>query len=460
VPVSPAAAATINLVEAGTAGFVGQAQQGPLDQPVLVESYAQFTTTFGASTGGLANPYLAPSVAAFFINGGQHLWIVRVAGADDMSLIGVDGGFPGSRTGLQALRDIAAIAVVAIPGATSTTVQSALITHCEGVGRRLAILDAASTTDVNAVIAQRSALMTNDGYAALYFPWVQAAPAGVSLLLPPSGFVAGLMARTWAPDTPTGVATTATAVSFAVNTAQLNQLTPLGINTLRFFAGQGVLVWGARTLADNPEWMYASVRRSGSLIDASIRAGTAWCLTQPNDAALWSQLGADVSDFLLGLWQTGWFPGTTPAQSFFSACGPGTMTQADLDAGRTIIQVGFAPIRPAEFIILRIVQQRNLSSAVTPDREPRALSTPCPNPFNPRTTIAFTLPAAGPARLAVYDPAGRLIRTLVDGEMAAGRHEVPWDGRDGASRSMASGTYLARLQYGDRREVVGLRLVR
>ena len=455
-----ATATPIALADGGTAGFVGQAQQGPLDQPVLVESYAQFTATFGASTGGLADPYLAPSAAAFFVNGGQHLWVVRVAGADDASLIGSDGGSPASRTGLQALRDVDAIALVAIPGAVAPAVQAALITHCENVGHRLAILDAASASDLNAVIAQRAALSTADGYAALYFPWVQAAPAGESLLLPPSGFVAGVMARTAPPVVPTGAVISATGVSFAVNTTQQNQLTPLGIDTIRFLAGQGVQVWGARTLAGNPQWIYASARRVGLTIAASVQAGTAWCLPQPNDAALWAQLRSDTADFMQGLFLAGWFQGVTPDQAYFVRCDQTTMTQQDLDAGRTNILVGFAPITPAEFLILTIVQQRSAATAAPPGPPSLALPAPHPNPFNPRTTIRFEVPAAGSVRLAVFDLAGRLIRTLVDADLPPGPHEAIWDGRDSAGRGMASGEYLARLEAGGRARAVRLSLVR
>lgn len=132
----PAAAVSIPLLDISRAAFVGQAAAGPLDQPVLVSSYIEFTGIFGASTAGLANPYLAPSVAAYFANGSSLLWIVRTAGADDASLIGTDGGL-GARTGLQALRDVDEVGAVAIPGATSPAVQAALIAHCESMGYRL-----------------------------------------------------------------------------------------------------------------------------------------------------------------------------------------------------------------------------------------------------------------------------------------------------------------------------------
>ena len=435
-----AAATPIDLLGSGTAGFVGQAEQGPLDQPLLVESFAQFTDTFGAATAGLANPYLAPSVAAFFVNGGERLYVVRVAGADDASLIGSDGGVPGARTGLQALRDVAELAAVAIPGAVSPAVQAAMIAHCEGVGGRLAILDPVSATDMNAVIAQRAALSTANGFAALYFPWVQAAPAGESLLLPPSGFVAGLFARTSPPVTPTGAVVSATGVSFAVDATQQNQLNPLGINAIRFFTGQGILVWGGRTLASNAEWQYVAVRRAGFAIAGSIRAGTAWCLEETNDGNLWAQLRADVTGFMQNLFIAGWFQGINANQAYLVRCDATTMTAQDIAEGRTNILVGFAPLTPAEFILLSIVQQRTPATAVAPGMPSLALRAPRPNPFGPRTTIGFDLPRAECVDLRIHDIGGRLVRTLAAGErMGAGPHEQPWDGRDDRRRSPRAG---------------------
>lgn len=117
--VKSASAAPITILDVSAAGFVGQAQQGPLDQPVRLFSYQEFLGIFGESTVGLSDPYLAPSVAAYFANGGTQLWIVRTQGGDDASLIGVDGGAPGARTGLQAFLDVPHVYALAIPGVTT-----------------------------------------------------------------------------------------------------------------------------------------------------------------------------------------------------------------------------------------------------------------------------------------------------------------------------------------------------
>jgi len=448
---SAAFAVPIDLVDHRAAGFVGQSEQGPLDQPVLIENYSQFVATFGGSSAGLANPYLAPSVAAFFANAGSQVYVVRVAGADDASLIGVDGGVPGASTGLQALRDVADVGAVAIPGATSQAVQTALIAHAESMGNRMAILDPVSANSISAVTTQRAGLSTTDGHAALYFPWVQAAPAGVSLLLPPCGFVAGVFARTALTASPTGNLASASSVSLALNSTQLSDLNSLGISTLRFLTGQGVLVWGARTLASNPEWQYLTVRRKGSAIAASIEAGTVWCLEQPNDVTLWTQLRSDMTNFMQVLFVGGWFQGVSPSQAYFVKCDETTMTAQDLAEGRTVMLVGFAPLTPGEFLVLRIVQQRANTTGVSPGVSALSLSTPHPNPFGARTSIAFALSAEARVTLRVHDIGGRLVRTLAASKrMAAGPHEQVWDGRDDAGAGVPAGVYLVRLQAGDR----------
>jgi len=452
-----APATPIPLIDLGAAGFVGQAESGPLDQPVLVESYAQFVATFGASTAGLSNPYLAPSAAAFFANGGQRLHVVRIAGADDASLIGADGG-PGARTGLQALRDVDEVAVVAIPGATSPAVQSAMLAHCEAMRHRVAVLDPASATDADAVMAQRAGLSTTDGFGALYFPWVIAAPAGALQQLPPSGFVAGIFARTSPPVSPAGttngVVSTATGVSVAVSSTLQGTLNPLGINAIRFFAGSGVLVFGARTLAGDLEWQYVPVRRSGIAIEKSLERGTRWALSEPNDETLWAQLRADVGDFLHSLFLAGWLQGASADEAYFVRCDASTMTAQDIADGRTVILVGFAPVSPGEFVLLRIVQDRSAVTGVPPGAPAPALAAPRPNPARAGTTLSFDLAHADAVTLQILDVGGRAVRTLVAGEaLGAGRHERAWDGRDDTGAPLPAGVYFARLVSGGRAAV-------
>lgn len=458
-----AVAVPIPLLDISRAAFVGQAASGPLNQPTLVTGFSEFTGTFGASTAGLANPYLAPSVAAYFANYSAPLWIVRTAGADDGSLIGTDGG-PGARTGLQALRDVDGIGAVAIPGATSPAVQAALLAHCEAMRDRMAVLDPVSPTDPNAVTAQRAALVSQDGYGALYFPWVVAAPTGVSLTLPPSGFVAGIYARTALKDSPAGTTwgsvSTATGLSYTVNSTLQGTLNTQGIDVLRVFSTYGVLVFGARTLASNTDWQYVQVRRIGLDLETSLQHGTQWALSQPNDETLWAQLRSDVWDFLYARWQEGWFAGATPNEAFFVHCDASTMTADDIAAGRTVILVGFAPLQSAEFVLLRIAQARPNTAAVAPAAPSLALRAPSPNPFRTSTTIAFDMPRAGTVTLRVLDLSGRAVRTLANGRTGAGLQHLVWDGRDDEGRALAPGVYLVRVQAGERSLTRRVALVR
>lgn len=458
---SGVSAEAIGGVPTGTAGFVGQSQSGPLDQPTLVTSYGGFLATFGGSSAGLANPHLAPSIAAFFANGGARCYVVRVADANDASLIGVDAG-PGLRTGLQALRDVDEVSIVAIPGATTLAVQTNMIALCESEGDRVAILDPGSTNDVSAVLAQRAGLGSAAGFAALYFPWVQAAPAGTSLLLPPSGFVAGVYARTAAHDSPVGSVATATGLSLNLSASQQDALNVAGVDALREFTGQGILVWGARTISSDPEWRYVAVRRTALYLEESIGEGTEWAILEPNDPILWTNLRSCVEDFLYGLFVAGWFPGITPDDAYFVRVDASTMTQTDIDEGRTILLVGFAPVTPSEFMLLRIVHQRPSGTAVSPAAVLGARLLPAvPNPFHPRTEIHFDLSAPGTVRLEIYDLAGRRVRTLQPSQsMGTGRYVVPWAGDDDRGAPVASGTYVVRLDTGIATQTGRITLVR
>ncbi len=191
--------------------------------------------------------------------------------------------------------------------------------------------------------------------------------------LPPSGAVAGLVAQVdrtrgvWkapAGEALRGVARPAVAVDDAFQEAlNVDPASGKSVNAIRSFTGRGTLVWGARTLAGNDsEWRYVNVRRLALFLEQSLDAGTQWAVFEPNDANTWGRLKAAVENFLLGLWRQGALQGAKPEQAFFVAVGLGqTMTQDDIDNGRLIVQVGFAPLRPAEFVILRITHKLRTS---------------------------------------------------------------------------------------------------
>ncbi len=445
-----ASSATINLIDERNAAFVGMAQDGPFDTPITVYSELGYEQYFGGSTVGLANPYLYASVLAYFENGGYSLTIVRVADDSDAAIIGVDGGMPGARTGLQALRDVSA-SIVAIPGATSQPVQAAAIALCESMGDRMAILDPETPTSIGAVTAQRAALSTADGFAALYFPWLLSIIPDAPSPMPPSGFVAGRIADAAPQETPAGSVSAASGVSTPLTSQQSSDLTALGIDPIREFVSQGVQFFGARTLASNTEYRYIPTRRRAISLTSSLRAGTAWCLAAPNDAATWAQIESDANDFLHMLWLGGWFAGATPSQSYFVHCDASTMSEDDLAAGRTVLLVGFAPLTASEFILLRIEQTRAPVTGVAPGAARFALETPRPNPVRSGAAIGFTLAQGGLVTLRVHDVSGRAVRALAAGTaFATGRHELAWDGRDDSGAAVAPGVYLVRLESGGR----------
>ncbi len=361
----------IEGVSTSTAGFVGMAEKGPIDKPVLITSWGQFVETFGRYTS--ESPYLAPAVFGFFTNGGSRCFVVRVKNeAQDGDYVGADNG-PGNRTGLQAFKEIDEINIVCVPGVTSEVVQQAMITHCEGLKDRFCILDPEREADLDAVQAQKEKVVSERGYAALYFPWFKAAiettetqnnTTKVKLIqdyVPPSGYVAGIYART---DMERGVHKApaneiirgALELKVSLTKGEQEILNPKGINCLRAFPGRGIRVWGARTTASDALWKYVNVRRLFLYLEESIEEGTQWVVFEPNDEKLWARVKQSITEFLYRVWKDGALMGTTPEEAFFVKCDRTTMTQDDIDNGRLICLIGVAPVKPAEFVIFRIAQ--------------------------------------------------------------------------------------------------------
>jgi phage tail sheath protein FI len=278
-------------------------------------------------------------------------------------------------TGLAALGEIDDIAIVAIPDAgdlgdedLSFTVHSALVAHCENLRYRIGIVDGIVDASLNAIRKYRGRFDTK--YAAMYYPWIeilnplqrpsQGAPPD-RLLLPPSGFVAGIYARS---DISRGVHKAPanevvlglTRFEININKGRNDVLNPDGINALRFFEGRGNRVWGARTMTSDPEWKYVNVRRLFIYLEHSIDKATQWAVFEPNNERLWSNIRRTVEDFLLVLWKDGALMGEKPDKAFFVRADRTTMTQNDLDNGRLIVLIGVAPTYPAEFVIFRVGQ--------------------------------------------------------------------------------------------------------
>lgn len=278
--------------------------------------------------------------------------------------IGEDKG-PGDRTGIQAFIDNNMVSIMAVPGITDASVQMSLIAHCERVGNRFAILDIArEVRAVNDILNVRNIFDTQ--YAAMYHPWVKVMDplSKNTAAIPPSGSIAGIYARN---DNSRGVwkAPANEVVSGCVGldcsytVGEQDILNPKGVNLIRSFVGQGIRVWGARTLSSNASWKYVNVRRLFIYLEESIRQNTNWVVFEPNDQVLWLRVRRTIEVFLSNVWKNGALAGGSEAEAFFVDIGPNTMTQDDIDNGRLVCVIGVAPVKPAEFVIFRLTQKTN-----------------------------------------------------------------------------------------------------
>jgi phage tail sheath protein FI len=271
----------------------------------------------------------------------------------------------------MAFEDIDDISIVAAPGSSAgyangfrddaMTIANHLIGHAERMRYRIAVLDAGDGLSIRGVREQRAQL--DSKHAAFYYPWVRVLDpvTRAEIVLPPSGFVAGIYARNdvnravfKAPANE--VVTGALGFEVTLNKSQQEVLNPEGINCFRFFEGRGNRLWGARTASSDPEWKYVNLRRYFAYLEHSIDRGTQWAVFEPNGEQLWANVRRTVSDFLLNEFQMGALLGDKPESSYFVKCDRSTMTQNDLDNGRLVCLIGVAALRPAEFVIFRIGQ--------------------------------------------------------------------------------------------------------
>lgn len=243
-------------------------------------------------------------------------------------------------------------------------VQKAIADHCQKMRYRFAILDMPPGLNVQAAVKWRRDLNFDTSYAALYYPWVKIADlsnGGKLKLVPPSGHVAGLYNRTDAGrgvhkapanDTLLGVLD----LEIQISQGEQDQLNPLGVNCIRSFPGRGIRVWGARTLSSDGAWRYVNVRRLFNMVEASLDAGLQWVVFEPNDRTLWAKVRRDATSFLKTVWLSGALFGNTPEEAFYVKCDEELNPREIRDLGQLIIEVGLAPVKPAEFVIVRITQ--------------------------------------------------------------------------------------------------------
>jgi hypothetical protein len=289
---------------------------------------------------------------------------------DDSVYIGQDAADPVNRTGLFTLMNVDEISIIACPGRTGVEIQQALITQCETMLYRFAVLDSPPPpNDAMAdVMAQRQQFDTK--YAALYYPWLtidDPYPNNLNNIgpfaIPPSGPVIGIYAQVDQEigvfKAPANVAVSGiTGLQRTLYKAQQDILNPypVNINVIRDFRmyDRGIVVYGARVITSDTDWLYVDVRRLLIYIEASLYQGLQWAVFEDNSEPLWSRIRRAIINFLTVIWRNGGLQGATADQAFFVKCDLTTMTQTDIDSGRLIAIVGVAPVKPAEYVIIRI----------------------------------------------------------------------------------------------------------
>jgi phage tail sheath protein FI len=245
-------------------------------------------------------------------------------------------------------------------------VQNALVQHCETQADRIALLDPPGPDiDLGQIEAWR--LRFDSTYAALYHPWMlvfDPLAAARVRAVPPSGHAAGVCARN---DLSTGVHNApanelvdwAVGVTSVIDAELQGILNPLGVNCIRPLPGRGIRVYGARTVSSDPSWRFLNVRRLLLMIEEAVEEAVQWTAFEPNDFALRQSLTVSISTFLAQLWERGAFAGASPADAFFVKCDEDNNPPEEADAGRLIVDVGVAAVRPAEFVVFRIGRTRD-----------------------------------------------------------------------------------------------------
>ncbi len=385
----------IEGVGTSVAAFVGFAEKGPVNTPTLVTNWSQFRDTFGEFIEG---SFLAYSVYGYFHNGGGTCYIVRIEQDSAEAAAPSEGeapaapakkkgkpvvsagafiGDPAKRTGLGGLEAVDEVTMLIVPdvmaafqagaltAADVQAVQSAMMAHCEKMKDRFAIIDAPPGLTPQQVKNWRSDDVKYDSkYAALYYPWITVSNPlanGKPLALPPSGHLAGIYARS---DTERGVHKApaneivrgALGLTVQITKEEQDILNPVGVNCIRAFPGRGIRVWGARTLSSDASWRYINVRRLFNYVEESIEIGTQWVVFEPNDMDLWEKVKRDITAFLTRVWRDGALFGSTPSEAFYVKCDAELNTIEVRDAGMLIVEIGLAPVKPAEFVIFRISQ--------------------------------------------------------------------------------------------------------
>jgi uncharacterized protein len=374
----------IEAVGVSTAAFIGQAPDASnrVGEVVPITNWSQFRREFACGKSPVSTP-LSHAVYGFFENGGSRCYVVNLGAKTESTSLSLQETNPGSsnsehvagapdghasvtftvKEALASLESRDDIALLAAPGDFSTATSRALVDHCAKLETCIAILDAPRNyRDVSEI--EGYAVRSDRGYGVLYSPWIEVtdplAPR-TTAWIPPSGHVAGVMARI---DATRGVHKApanevlrgALEASHLFTPGELELATRAAINCIRVFPGDAPRIWGARTLAKGGEWKYVNVRRLFIMVRESIRRAMQWVVFEPNDRSLWNAITRDLRSFLMRLWREGALMGATPSEAFFVKCDAETNPPENVDAGIVTTVVGLAPVKPAEFVVFEIGQ--------------------------------------------------------------------------------------------------------
>jgi phage tail sheath protein FI len=334
----------------------------------VINNDSQYIRLAAAPTG-------SPATATVPLeNGGDGTTLAPGTGGFAVAL-GTDATSP-TPNGLSLLDRVPIFNLLCVPGETDGTTIGLLQKYCVDK-RAFLIVDSPSGVQQSDLAANgptgtggASITGANGTNAAYYYPWVQAPDPLLGnrpALFPPCGFVAGIYAST---DTRRGVwkapagteasLTGATGLQHNLTDPENGPLNERAVNCLRHFSVYGDVVWGARTMRGGnqvgSEWKYIPIRRLALFIESSLYEGTQWVVFEPNDAPLWSQIRLNIGSFLHGLYRQGAFQGSTPQQAYFVKCDAENNPQASINQGVVNILVGFAPLYPAEFVVIQIQQ--------------------------------------------------------------------------------------------------------
>lgn len=342
--------------------FLGRTEKGAVNAPVMLALWPQFTAAFGAP---LADGALARAVRGFFENGGLMCYVLRL---DET----ISSPLNSLRAGLNAVSAMESIDLVCAPDIVAPyteaapnleavfALQTEVLNHCHRLGDRFAILDSVISSDTAEIEQQRNRL--NSDYGALYFPWLWVTGEGKqpAKYVPPCGHVAGVYSRS---DQQLGVhKAPANEVVHGVFDLRVDltdtiqgRLNNLGVNCLRAFPGRGIRIWGARTLSNDPNWTYVSVRRLFLTIGRWLQRFMTEITFATNNIGLWVRIMREITAYLEDLFNQGALQGRTPGEAFYVKCDGETNTPEVIDAGRVVTEIGVAAAVPGEFIVVRVI---------------------------------------------------------------------------------------------------------